>query len=416
MISGGPRWTSLAAPLTLSAFAHSGSPPLSQLSIIQLITSLAVTSGGTATAVLAYSAALAAAGARVEIVSFDRGPFSFPWGDHPPANLKLSLFPSHGRDNSVGPELLTHLQSSLRNKPAALHLHGLWQPLNVKAAAMARREKVPYVSSIHGMLDPWSVRQRAWKKKIYFALAERRRLAGSAVLHFTARQEGVKAGPWIPAGARQLVIPILIDLSPYAVLPERGAAHTHFPGVPADRPWVLFLSRIHEKKGLDLLIDAVARLANKQAQLVVAGDGEAGYVAAMKERARSAGIMERTHFVGLVKGAAKTALFRRADLLALPTNQENFGIVFPEALACETPVLVTEGVDIHGELIESGGALLIRRDAADIAEKISGLLADPAKAQAHGQAGRRWVFQALNPETITRQWIEAYGGLSASAP
>jgi glycosyltransferase involved in cell wall biosynthesis len=387
------------------------STPVSQLSIIQLVTSLAVTSGGTATAVLACSAALAAAGVRVEILSFDRGPFSFPWeGDLPP-NLTLSLFPSHGRDNATGPELLAHLENALRQRPAALHLHGLWQPLNVKAAALARRHQVPYVSSIHGMLDPWSVRQRALKKRVYYALAERKRLARSAALHFTARQEAVKAAPWIPPGPKQLIIPILIDLAPYAGLPERSAAHAFFPSVPADAPWILFLSRIHEKKGLDLLIDAVASLGEKSLrlpQLVVAGEGDAAYVAAMKRRAQAAGIAGRTHFVGLARGAAKTALFRRAEVLALPTSQENFGIVFPEALACETPVLVTEGVDIHTELIESGGALLIRRDAADIAEKISALLADPAAARARGEAGRRWVFKALAGEAITRQWIEAY--------
>ncbi|HVT83235.1 MAG TPA: glycosyltransferase, partial [Phycisphaerae bacterium] len=339
------------------------------LRIIHLVTSLSVAAGGTATAVLAYAAGLAAAGQAIEIVSFDRGPFAFAWGSAPPPGLKVSLFPSHGRDNAVGPELIAHLQQRLKEKPDALHLHGMWQPLNVKAAALARTAGVPYVCSIHGMLDPWSVRQRALKKRIYFALAERKRLAHSAALHFTARQEAAKATPWLPAHVKQVIIPILIDLSPYAALPSRSEAGAMHPAIPPDMPWVLFLSRIHEKKGLDLLIDAVAVLPDKRVQLVVAGDGEAGYVAAMKERAKRAGIAERAHFVGLVRGAAKTALFRRADVLVLPTSQENFGIVFPEALACETPVLTTQGVDIHEELVGSGGAMLIQREAGDIAGK-----------------------------------------------
>ncbi len=186
-----------------------------------------------------------------------------------------------------------------------------------------------------------------------------------------------------------------------------------FSTLPAGNPWILFLSRIHEKKGLDLLIDAVALLPDKQPHLVIAGDGDAAYVAAMKARAQNAGIGSRTHFVGLVRGAAKTALFRRAAMLALPSSQENFGIVFAEALACETTVLVTQGVDIHEELTASGGALLIRREPADIAEKIMALLADPPAARARGEAGRRWVFSALDPKTITGQWIDAYQGLAS---
>jgi glycosyltransferase involved in cell wall biosynthesis len=262
------------------------------------------------------------------------------------------------------------------------------------------------------MLDPWSVRQRALKKRIYFALAERSRLAHSAVLHFTARQEAAKAAPWLPAGPRQIVIPILIDLAPYATLPDRASAAAFFPALPPDAPWILFLSRIHEKKGLDLLIDTLTLLADKHPHLIIAGDGETAYVQAMKDRAQRAGIGGRTHFVGLVKGPAKTALFRRAAMLAIPTSQENFGIVFPESLACETPVLVTEGVDIHTELTDSGGALLIRRDPADIADKITTLLSDPAAARARGEAGRRWVFAKLDPQAITRQWIDAYQALA----
>ena len=117
--------------------------------------------------------------------------------------------------------------------------------------------------------------------------------------------------------------------------------------------------------------------------------------------------------MGLVQGLQKTTLLHRADLLALPTSQENFGIVFAEALACQTPVLVTEGVDICQELLSSGGALLIRRDPSDIAEKISALLADPAAARAQGQAGRQWVLANLAPKIIAQQWLEAYHTIAA---
>jgi glycosyltransferase involved in cell wall biosynthesis len=196
-------------------------------------------------------------------------------------------------------------------------------------------------------------------------------------------------------------------------LPEREAAHGFFPGIPDDRPWILFLSRIHEKKGLDILIDAVASLRDNTAQLVIAGTGDEGYVQAMRDRVQQNGIAERTHFVGVVRGAAKAALYRRAAMLVLPTSQENFGLVFPEALACETPVLLTEGVDIHEELVRAGAGELIRREAGDVAEKMDGLLADPEAARRRGEAGRRWVLETLEPGAIARRWLEVYRSLNS---
>jgi glycosyltransferase involved in cell wall biosynthesis len=385
--------------------------------IIHVASSLAASAGGVARAVIdsAYAAAIhGGPGVDVTVVAYDRGPFDFPWGDAPPANLHLTRVPSTGRDNLASPAMAEAIRHAAATRGAVVHLHGMWEPLLAKAARVARGAAAPYVCSIHGMLDPWSVSQRRLKKSIYYTLVEKRRLARAAALHFTARGELDKALPWVPPGPRRLVIPVIMDMGPFRQLPERGAAHAFFPAIPPEKPWVLFLSRIHEKKGLDLLIDAVARLPQKEVQLVIAGTGADAYVAAMKERARAAGIGERAHFVGLVRGAQKVALLRRADMLAIPTAQENFGIVFPEALACETPVLLTRDVDIHQDVVGAEAGLLMRRDAGDVAEKMALLLKDPADARRRGAAGRRWVLETLEPAAIARQWIEAYRELAGA--
>jgi glycosyltransferase involved in cell wall biosynthesis len=118
----------------------------------------------------------------------------------------------------------------------------------------------------------------------------------------------------------------------------------------------------------------------------------------------------------VVKGEKKVALLRRADMMVIPTSQENFGLVFPEALCCETPVLLTEGVDIHREILEAGGGLLIRRDAADIARQVEALLQDQGDARRRGQAGRAWVYRTLEPSLIARQWIETYERIAGKRP
>jgi glycosyltransferase involved in cell wall biosynthesis len=388
------------------------------LQIIHLVSSISTSIGGKGRAALASAYALAQTGTKVHILAYEDGPVDWPWGNSPPPNLEVSLFPVARSKAFASSGLLTRLGELYAISGSVLHLHGLWEPLLASAAKLARKQNVPYVCSIHGMFDPWCVRQKSLKKRGYYWLVERRRLARAAALHFTAQREEEKAGPWIPRGPQRLIIPILMDLSPFETLGNPDRAHAFFPGVPPDAPWILFLSRIHEKKGLDLLIDAVSLLADKRVQLIIAGQGEEAYVRALKQRAQDARITERVHFVGLVQGAQKYALLRRANMLAIPSSQENFGIVFPEALASGTPVLLTEEVDIHRELVDSQGALLTRRDPADIAEKISTLLADPAAARARGEAGRRWVFSNLSPHAISLRWLQVYGaivGLPAGA-
>jgi glycosyltransferase involved in cell wall biosynthesis len=391
--------------------------------VVHVVSSLAAAAGGVARAVADSAHALARASPSIDVhvLSDDRGPFDFPWGDAPPENLHVHLLPLGGKASRASVEYLALLRSLMTSgggveaqERTVVHLHGMWEPLLASAARSARAAGVAYVCSIHGMLDPWSVSQRRLKKTIYFGLVEKRRLASAAGLHFTAQAEAAKAASWLPAGPARLVIPVIMDLEPFRMLPERSAAEGLFPAIPAGAPWVLFLSRIHEKKGLDLLIDAVARLEDRSAQLVIAGAGDPDYEKLLRGRAKEAGLERRAHFVGLVRGATKVALLRRADVLAIPTSQENFGIVFPEALACETPVLLTKDVDIHGELLRANAATLIRRDPVDIAEKIAASLGDPAGSRRQGAAGRQWVMKTLAPEKIAERWIAAYEELSAA--
>jgi glycosyltransferase involved in cell wall biosynthesis len=379
--------------------------------IVHLCSSLAVESGGVARAVIDSAMALADIGVRVDLISIESGTIDLPWRNNPPANLKLTLVPAGGAFGSRA--LRESVEDSLVGADG-LHLHGMWQPISASAARRARRLHVPYVCSIHGMLDPWSVGQRRAKKWVYYHLIERTRLGRASALHFTAAEEARKARPWLPGGVPEVVIPVILDLAPYRELPLREAAHALFPAVPAQAPWVLFLSRIHEKKGLDILIDAMALLPDKGAQLVIAGAGAPEYVSRLRRQAASLGIASRAHFVGLVNGARKTALYRRADVLAVPTSQENFGMVFPEALACETPVLVTNGVDIHEEILDAGAGLLITRDPGNVARNIHSLLADPQTARQMGIAGRKWVFDNLEPSVIAHRWKETYAGLKSS--
>ncbi len=382
--------------------------------IVHLVSEVSAEAGGVARAVLDSALALASH-ADVHILSYDIGHYDFPWGDSPPARLRVSLIPAAARTGLANPAMKAAIHAIARDADL-FHLHGMWQPMMAFAAAAARKRGTPYICSIHGMLDPWSMSQRAMKKRIYFSLIEKGRLTRAAAIHLTTEAELQKAAPWLPAAPKKLVIPLILDLDPYRELPGPGPAAPLLSNVPTGAPCVLFLSRIHEKKGLDLLITAMAAV-RPSAHLIVAGTGDQRYVAAMKRLAQERGVAGRVHFIGLVRGTQKLAIYQRAAALAVPSSQENFGLVFAEALACNTPVLLTRDVDIFPDVTRAGAGQIIRRDPADIAKHIEEILSDPARARAMGDAGRKWVFETLNPDVIARQWMQAYqAAIQSAAP
>jgi glycosyltransferase involved in cell wall biosynthesis len=112
--------------------------------------------------------------------------------------------------------------------------------------------------------------------------------------------------------------------------------------------------------------------------------------------------------LGPVAGELKRSLFERADVFALATHQENFGIVFTESLACRTPVITTRGVDIWPELEGSGGAVIADRTPDAFADAIERIVADPGTSPAMGEAGRRWVMDYLDVNRITKRFVEVY--------
>ena len=287
-----------------------------------------------------------------------------------------------------------------------LHLHTPWDPANPQLAKVAQRRDIGYVLSIHGMLDDWCMAQRGLKKRLYLALAGRRLLEGAAFVHCTASAENEQARKWYPRG-RGRVIPLVFDTEPYESLPGPAAAREAF-GL-GDEPVLLFLSRLHYKKGPDLLLDIVAELERRDrtVRLVMAGSGDDGYVATLQEQVRALGLNDRVELPGLVTGELKTSLYEAADVFVLPTSQENFGIVFPEAMACRTPVVTTRGVDIWPELETSGGGLIVDRSVASFANAIETLLDDDPRRATMGGAGRRWVLEELSGPAV----VEAYLGM-----
>ncbi len=334
-----------------------------------------------------------------------------PWMVHVPARYYPGKTLPRDASRRIG---------ELIDGAAVVHLHGVWDVCNVQVAAEARRRGIPYIVSVRGMLDDWCMGQKALKKRLFLSLAVRRWLEGAAFVHLTAEAEHEQARKHFPRG-RGVVIPNLLDLRPFEALPGPEVARAKFPMLGPSgggRPNLLFLSRVHVKKGLETLLRAGALLRKRgiDANILIAGRGEAGYVESVKRLASDLGLADRAFFLEQVVDTEKLSLYQAADLFVLPTSQENFGFVFVEALACGTPVVTTKGVDIWPELESSGGALIADATPEATADAVARLLAERNALADMGRKGREWVFRDLAPAKVLKQFEVMYARAIEGSP
>jgi glycosyltransferase involved in cell wall biosynthesis len=261
-----------------------------------------------------------------------------------------------------------------------LHIHALFSFTTTVAAWAARRAGVPYVLRPLGTLTHYGVTQRRpWLKQLSLAVLEGPALKHAAAVHFTSEAERDEAAQWqIPM--RGVVVPLGIDVPDSAGDPL--ARQRLGLGSTAGQPYLLYLSRLDRKKNVEGLLHAFHLCASQLpgVKLVLAGDGEPGYVSGLKELAFSIGIAERVIWAGHVEGALKASLLSGAALFVLPSFSENFGIAAAEALMAGKPCVLGNGVAIAQEVASAGAGLAVAPDAASVAAALLQVMGDaPAR-------------------------------------
>ncbi|WJH39672.1 glycosyltransferase [Aliirhizobium terrae] len=242
-------------------------------------------------------------------------------------------------------------------------IHGLWNHASVGGWLGLRKASLPYVAYTHGMMDPWfrkSYPAKHMAKQIFWLLAQGKVLRDARSVLFTCEEErDLARGVFQGYRYAEKVVAFGTSEPPVATPAQTDAFHAVLPALKGRR-FLLFLSRIHEKKGCDLLIDAFSKIAtaHPDIDLVIAGPDQTGLGATLQAQADDAGIGDRIHWPGMLTGEAKWGAFRSAEAFILPSHQENFGIVVAEAMACGTPVLTTDKVNIWREIEASGGGFI----------------------------------------------------------
>lgn len=291
-----------------------------------------------------------------------------------------------------------------------VHCHELRTVENLRVAPVAQRLDVPLVVSPHGTLPLDTGRGSV--KRLWDRLLGRRLLPRfDRVIALTADEAADARAIWaacsVPlAPERVSIVPNGVHLDDFAALPPGEPFRTRW--TLGEGPVVLFLGRLHERKGAQLLIPAFAQAldAAPEARLVIAGPDE-GMLAALRAQTRYLGVESRVVFTGLLDGEDRLAALSAADLFALPAVGEGFSMAVLEALACGLPVVLTPGCHFP-EAEQAGAGVVVERAVAPLAGTLRALLSDPGRRAAMGRAARALVERDYTWSQVVARLDDAY--------
>lgn len=281
----------------------------------------------------------------------------------------------------------------------AVIVSGLWQYSGFGVWRALRESDTPYFVFPHGMLDPWFKRAyplKHLKKWLYWPWADYRMLRDAKAVFFTSEEErrAARESFWLYR-CHEIVVPYGIATPTGDADAQKQAVLHRFPELAGKRSLV-FLSRVHEKKGCDLLIRAFAKIApsDESLRLVFAGPDQAGCGDGLRALAQQLGIAARIVWTGMLTGDLKWGLLRLAEAFVLPSHQENFGIAVAEALACGTPVLISNKVNIWREIETDRAGIVDEDDEPGTVRLLEKWLALPALERDAMRKNSQPCFQA----------------------
>ncbi|MDX1953708.1 MAG: glycosyltransferase [Verrucomicrobiota bacterium] len=294
-------------------------------------------------------------------------------------------------------------------------VHGLWQYHGYAARQVLRSARQPYVIYPHGMLDPWFKRNYPFKhlkKLFYWFWGEYPVLRDAAQVIFTSEEERkASRNSFRPYKVNEVIIPLGLKCPNLDPINTRNRFFTDHPET-VGKKLLLFLGRLHEKKGCDLLLHAFARnCRGTDWTLLMVGPGLEDYSQKLRVLAVSLGIEKQILWLGMLMGEPKWATFHAADAFILPSHQENFAIAVVEALSCGVPVLISNKVNIWRE-IQDGGAGFVEEDTLEGTERLiqAWQQADVPTRETLKQKARSLYLERFQVETAAASLVNLLTG------
>ena len=286
-----------------------------------------------------------------------------------------------------------------------VHVHALFSYAATVSMTIARLKQVPYINQPHGLLCEWSLQQSKWKKKIYLSLIERSNLQHSSITLLTSTKEIKEIEP-LNLGVPPVVIPLGLEISP--PLPDSRQKIQEIFNISPEEKIILFLSRLHYKKGLDYLIPALSRVKKPKLTFILAGNGSPEYEAQISQLLTSHNLDHCTHRPGFVTGEMKDILLQGSDIFILTSHSESFGVVVLEAMAAGLTTIVTPGVALASMIEENQVGYVPQLDVLEIAKTIEHCLNHPQEAKATGDRARQFILNNYTWDTIGDKMVAVY--------
>ena len=292
-----------------------------------------------------------------------------------------------------------------------VHVHTLWNPVNVVVRRECARHRRPYVLMPHGMLDPYSLTVKRWRKFLYLLAAERRNiLAANRLIYTTAEEERLAAAKFL-SRPKGVVIPLGAD-APSRNFEELASQFLErFPKARGRRQ-LLFLGRLHFKKGLDRILMALPSVVRNLPDVLftIVGDGSPDFQAGLARAIAAQHLEDYVLMTGRLDGALKWGAYASAELFLLPSRQENFAISVAEAMQMGVPVMISNKVNTWPYVKEAGAGLVLDEEQTEfsLGDNILSLLQDRMTLRLMAERGQEYARKNLTWARAANAVLKCY--------
>lgn len=283
-----------------------------------------------------------------------------------------------------------------------IQVQSIWDPRYHKLVKIAQKLHIPYIITPRGMLEPWSLSQKKWKKKLAMMLYQRKDLQKAACIFTTAEMEAQHV--------RDLGVKVPVSVIPNGIETDEYVCRTSMEDV---KKQILFLSRVHVKKGIELLIEAFKKLRDDSLEfrdwsLLIVGNGDPDYIKSLEFKVKSLEIEDSIKVLPPVFGKDKIELYQSSTIFCLPSYSENFGMVIAEAMSCGVPVITT--TNCPWEILNETNTGWCIDLSVDNLEKTlrQAMMMDSVALYEMGQRGSKMINENFNYRSVARKTKRLY--------